>query len=94
LNDCHVHHSVHHPFFFVQVLVINYSPPNHYEDYVHRVGRTGRGTNKGTAITYLMKGEDRIAGDLVKALKAASQEVPPAVSVRVFVMLLDVLQLR
>ena len=23
------------------VVVINYDPPNHHEDYVHRVGRTG-----------------------------------------------------
>lgn len=28
------------------VLVINYSCPNHLEDYVHRVGRTGRAGNK------------------------------------------------
>lgn len=28
------------------ILVINYSCPNHYEDYVHRVGRTGRAGNK------------------------------------------------
>lgn len=24
------------------ILVVNYDAPNHYEDYVHRVGRTGR----------------------------------------------------
>lgn len=29
------------------VLVINYDCPNHYEDYVHRCGRTGRAGNKG-----------------------------------------------
>lgn len=23
------------------ILVVNYDPPNHHEDYVHRVGRTG-----------------------------------------------------
>ena len=28
------------------ILVINYNCPNHYEDYVHRVGRTGRAGNK------------------------------------------------
>ena len=33
------------------VLVINYDCPNHYEDYVHRVGRTGRAGRKGTAWT-------------------------------------------
>lgn len=29
------------------VLVLNYDCPNHYEDYVHRCGRTGRAGNKG-----------------------------------------------
>lgn len=28
------------------ILVVNYSCPNHYEDYVHRAGRTGRAGNK------------------------------------------------
>ncbi|PKU28980.1 hypothetical protein llap_20716 [Limosa lapponica baueri] len=28
------------------MLVVNYSCPNHYEDYVHRAGRTGRAGNK------------------------------------------------
>jgi ATP-dependent RNA helicase RhlE len=32
--------------------VINYDLPVKTENYVHRVGRTGRGTNRGTAISY------------------------------------------
>lgn len=24
------------------IVVINYDPPNHHEDYIHRVGRTGK----------------------------------------------------
>lgn len=32
--------------------VINYDLPVKSENYVHRVGRTGRGTNKGVAISY------------------------------------------
>lgn len=35
------------------VLVINFDPANNTEDYVHRVGRTGRAGQKGTAITLL-----------------------------------------
>lgn len=31
------------------ILVVNYNCPNHYEDYVHRAGRTGRAGNKVTA---------------------------------------------
>jgi len=32
--------------------VINYDYPNNSEDYVHRIGRTGRAGAKGTAITF------------------------------------------
>lgn len=31
--------------------VLNYDYPNNSEDYVHRIGRTGRAGSKGTAIT-------------------------------------------
>lgn len=33
--------------------VINYDIPATYDDYVHRIGRTGRGTKKGEAITFV-----------------------------------------
>ena len=33
--------------------VINYTVPQSYDDYIHRIGRTGRGTNKGTALTFI-----------------------------------------
>jgi len=59
-----------------QVLVVNYDPPNHHEDYVHRVGRTGRAGNKGTAITFIGPTEERYAPDLVKALRESSAPVP------------------
>jgi ATP-dependent RNA helicase DDX46/PRP5 len=61
------------------VLVINFSCPNHLEDYVHRVGRTGRAGGKGTAFTFITSGEGAYAGDLVRALKDAKQEdhTPP-----------------
>ena len=36
------------------LLVVNYDCPNHYEDYVHRVGRTGRAGNKGYAYTFIL----------------------------------------
>ncbi|EPS62515.1 hypothetical protein M569_12274, partial [Genlisea aurea] len=57
-------------------LVVNFDVPNHYEDYVHRVGRTGRAGRKGKAITFLSKEEDRYAPDLVKALELSEQVVP------------------
>lgn len=33
--------------------VINYDLPMTYEDYVHRIGRTGRGDKKGKALTFI-----------------------------------------
>lgn len=57
-------------------LVINFDAPNHYEDYVHRVGRTGRAGRKGCAITFISEEEARYAPDLVKALELSEQVVP------------------
>ena len=59
------------------VLVVNYTVPNHYEDYVHRVGRTGRAGKEGTAYTFVTPDEERYTPDLVKALKQSNNEVPP-----------------
>ncbi len=33
--------------------VINYDLPSTYEDYVHRIGRTGRASHKGNALTFV-----------------------------------------
>ena len=33
--------------------VINYDLPATYDDYIHRIGRTGRGTKKGKALTFI-----------------------------------------
>jgi ATP-dependent RNA helicase DDX46/PRP5 len=58
------------------VLVINYTVPNHYEDYVHRVGRTGRAGKKGTAITFVTPEEERFAPELVAGLELSKATVP------------------
>ncbi|XWS07759.1 hypothetical protein CRYUN_Cryun41cG0018300 [Craigia yunnanensis] len=57
-------------------LVINFDVPNHYEDYVHRVGRTGRAGRKGCAITFISEDDARYAPDLLKALELSEQVVP------------------
>ena len=57
-------------------LVVNYDCPNHYEDYVHRCGRTGRAGNKGAAHTLLTPEQGRYAGDLVKAFEMSECLVP------------------
>lgn len=41
--------------------VFNYDYPNNSEDYVHRIGRTGRAGSKGTAIT-LFTTDSKFAG--------------------------------
>lgn len=33
--------------------VINFDEPNNYQEYIHRIGRTGRGNNKGCALTFI-----------------------------------------
>lgn len=33
--------------------VINYTIPQTYDDYIHRIGRTGRGSSKGIALTFV-----------------------------------------
>jgi len=57
--------------------VINFDFPNTVEDYVHRIGRTGRADSYGTSITYFTAENFRNARDLVTVLKEASQEIDP-----------------
>ncbi len=54
-------------------LVVNYDVPNHYEDYVHRIGRTGRAGKPGTAYTFITKEQESYAPDLVKALTLSAK---------------------
>ncbi|KAF9304409.1 pre-mRNA processing RNA-helicase [Mortierella antarctica] len=58
-------------------IVINYECPNHMEDYVHRVGRTGRAGNKGVAYTFITPEQERFAPDIAKALTNSSTAVSP-----------------
>jgi len=56
--------------------VINYSFPLTIEDYVHRIGRTGRAGKNGIAHTFFQTSDKARAGELVKVLTEAKQEVP------------------
>lgn len=49
-------------------LVINYELPMHAEDYVHRIGRTGRAGALGEAISLVDSLEERKLGDIEKML--------------------------
>ncbi|EPX71894.1 ATP-dependent RNA helicase Prp11 [Schizosaccharomyces octosporus yFS286] len=57
-------------------LVVNYDCPNHMEDYVHRVGRTGRAGHTGVAVTFITPEQDKYAVDITKALTLSKQHVP------------------
>jgi len=60
--------------------VINFSFPLTIEDYVHRIGRTGRAGRDGTAHTFFQLCDKLRAGELVKVLKDANQDVPAAMN--------------
>ncbi|KAJ4805977.1 ATP-dependent RNA helicase DBP3 [Rhynchospora pubera] len=57
-------------------VVINYSFPLTTEDYVHRIGRTGRAGKKGVAHTFFTQANKALAGELVNVLREAGQVVP------------------
>ncbi|XP_027755974.1 probable ATP-dependent RNA helicase DDX4 isoform X4 [Empidonax traillii] len=57
--------------------VINFDLPSTIEEYVHRIGRTGRCGNTGKAICFFDSDSDgRLAQSLIKVLSDAQQEVP------------------
>ncbi|EXJ96481.1 hypothetical protein A1O1_01607 [Capronia coronata CBS 617.96] len=56
--------------------VINYDLPTDIDDYVHRIGRTGRAGNTGIAIAFFNRGNRGIVRELLELLKEAHQEVP------------------
>lgn len=56
--------------------VINYDMPNNIDDYVHRIGRTGRAGNVGCSISLMNKKNISIAKDLFNLLEENEQEIP------------------
>jgi len=56
--------------------VINYDLPEKKENYVHRVGRTGRGVNKGIAISYCSKEEKEQLKDIELFLNNKIETIP------------------
>lgn len=64
------------PSFLFQV--INYDYPNSSEDYIHRIGRTGRCASSGTAYTFFTPNNGKQAKELIAVLSEAHQAVPQA----------------
>ncbi|GFZ17398.1 P-loop containing nucleoside triphosphate hydrolases superfamily protein [Actinidia rufa] len=60
--------------------VINYDFPSSLEDYVHRIGRTGRAGATGIAVSFFTHANAKFARDLIKILQEAGQIVPPLLS--------------
>jgi len=58
------------------VHVVNYDLPTDIDDYVHRIGRTGRAGNTGIATSFFNRGNRGVVRDLLELLKEANQEVP------------------
>lgn len=56
--------------------VLNYSFPLTVEDYVHRIGRTGRAGAQGIAHTFFTAFDKKNAGALCNVLREAGQPVP------------------
>eukprot|EP00850_Spirogloea_muscicola_P011673 SM000073S21449 [mRNA] locus=s73:384536:389136:- [translate_table: standard] len=61
--------------------VINYDFPTGVEDYVHRIGRTGRAGATGLAYTFFGQQDGKYARELIKVLEGANQNVPPELRV-------------
>jgi ATP-dependent RNA helicase RhlE len=56
--------------------VFNFDIPFNAEDYVHRIGRTGRAGASGLAITFVTRSDARLVVDLEKLLKAKLEIEP------------------
>ncbi len=57
-------------------VVLNFTFPLTIEDYVHRIGRTGRAGKTGISHTFFQPGDKSHAGELQQVMKQAGQDVP------------------
>jgi len=57
-------------------VVLNYTFPLTIEDYVHRIGRTGRAGKNGISYTFFQPGDKSHAGELQQVMKQAGQDIP------------------
>jgi len=61
-------------------LVINYELPTQIDNYIHRIGRSGRYGRKGTAINLLCNDDTRTMADIEKYFKIAIGQLPQDLS--------------
>lgn len=56
--------------------VVNFDIPNDIDDYVHRIGRTGRAGKTGLATAFFNENNSSLARSLADLMKESNQEVP------------------
>lgn len=56
--------------------VVNFDLPNDIDDYVHRIGRTGRAGNTGLATAFFNENNANLARPLADLMQESNQEVP------------------
>ena len=56
--------------------VINFDLPSDIDDYVHRIGRTGRAGNVGIASSFFNRGNKNVVKGLIEILSEANQPIP------------------
>jgi len=57
-------------------LVINYDMPSNYENYLHRIGRSGRFGRKGVAINFVTEQDAQFLRDLEQHYSTQIEEMP------------------
>ncbi len=78
---CWASQNIHCCLLWLQIpnvgCVVNYDFPNGVEDYIHRIGRTGRAGALGEAYTLFTPQDSKYARELARVLREAGQQVPP-----------------
>ncbi|KAF2286252.1 hypothetical protein GH714_012613 [Hevea brasiliensis] len=70
--------------------VVNFDLPNDIDDYVHRIGRTGRAGKTGLATAFFNEGNASLARSLADLMQESNQEVPACCSlVMLFALLME-----
>lgn len=57
-------------------LVINFDLPNNPENYLHRIGRSGRFGRKGVAINFVSEDDKRLLADIQRFYNTVIEELP------------------